>query len=116
MKKSKSKLLELAAALEADFNAKDDQQLKHVVVNSTDGVYDFLFEQEEFPATDAPYDIDIDLIPSDKKQAVILNQRNDGFSFQIKSKGIHFQDQPIDCSVNTVTASVKITYFDGLND
>lgn len=85
MKKSKSKLLELAAALEDDFSANDDKQMRRVTVTAGDGVYRFAFEQE-------------------------------GMSFQIKSKGVHFQDQPIDCATSPVTASIKITYFDGLND
>lgn len=116
MKESKAKLMELAAALEADFSANDDKQLKQVSINTADGVYAFLFENEGFPLPNSRYEIDIDLMPSDKKQVVMLAQDVDGFSFQIKSNGVHFQDQPIDCSVNTVTASVKITYFDGLND
>lgn len=116
MKKSKSKLLELAAALEADFSANDDKQIKRITVASGDGVYRFAFEQEGMPPPDGEYDIDIDLIPTDKKQAIILNTDENGFSFQIKSKGVHFQDQPIDCATSPVTASIKITYFDGLND
>ena len=116
MKKSKSKLMELAAALEADFSANDDKQLKQVSINTVDGVYAFLFENEGLPLPNSLYEIDIDLMPSDRKQVIMLTQDVDGFSFQIKSNGVHFQDQPINCSISPITAAIKITYFDGLND
>ena len=104
VKKSKSKLLELAAALEADFSSNDDKQIKHVSVCAADGTYNFQFEAEKFPVPDGIYDIDIDLIGAVKKQVIVLSKGETGFSFQVMSKGVHFQDQPIDCS------------FDGLNE
>lgn len=48
--------------------------LESVEVKSREGSYLFRFEQEGFPssASDA-YDVDIDIIPSHKKQSVIAS-------------------------------------------
>lgn len=118
MSKSKTRqsALALAEALMNDFGSRDDTQIKRLKITSESGVYQFNFAEHEFPETEGEYDVDIDVIPGAGKQAEIVDLGRNGFTFAIKSKGVHFSPQPIDCSKKPVNVNIKVTYTDGVNE
>ena len=113
MRNTQKALADLAYSIEADISEMNVKRLKSVAVESLDGSYLFNFEQEGFPVpvSDA-YDVDIDIIPSHKKQAVITSLTAESFTFQILTDGVTFVDQAVNCSESPVRASIKVTYFE----
>ena len=109
---SKAELASLANAL-LNVSTTDEKEHIKVSVISSDGKYTFLFSEHGIePPADDNYDVDIDLIPGAQKKAVILDLDSEGFEFQVKSSGKHFTPQPVNCSVDSVKASITITFFE----
>ncbi len=106
---------ELAALAGALLNASTTDEKRHVKVSVTavDGIYRFRFTEHDIdPPEDDNYDIDIDLIPGAQKKAIINDMDATGFEFQIQSSGKHYKPVPINCSVDSVRASITITFFE----
>lgn len=112
MRKSKAGLLELAAALN-NISTEDEKAHVRVSISSVNGKYQFrFFDHDIEPPKTKSYDIDIDLIPSSKVKADVISQDTDGFCFQVVSDGVHFRPIPVDCSIESITAAITITFFE----
>ncbi len=90
-------------------------QVKDISANSANGVYAFAFASEGMAAFTDPADYMVEVFSEldEKRKAVVSDKTATGFNLTVKSRGVHFVDQPIDCSETAVPMRVRVTH---LND
>lgn len=95
-----------------EVNAMRRLQQKEIIVASSTGVYDFVTATEgmgEFNAA-GDYSVTAQVVNNDKAIAHVYDKTRDGFKIAIKSQGVHFAPQPVDCAVASVRVSVLVSY------
>lgn len=90
-------------------------QIKTVSVSAVNGVFAFAFASHGMAAFDAPTDYMVKVFSElqEDRKAVVSDKTATGFNLAVKSRGVHFVDQPVDCSGEAVDMRVCITH---LND
>lgn len=95
-----------------DLNAIERQFSKEITVSAASGVYAFdtLAEGLGSFANASDYTVLVDAIGNPQTMAFSTEKVAAGFNVRIKSYGVHFVPQPVDCSVTPVKVTVKISY------
>lgn len=95
-----------------ELNVMKRVQTKILSINSGNGVYNFNLSAEGFGEflNSTDYNVTLNVINAPKTQAYVDNKTESSFDIYVKSEGVHFVPQPIDCSVKSVTVEVVVTH------
>lgn len=87
-------------------------QQKEITISASSGVYDFVTGSEGFGEFNAAgdYSVIVQVVGNEKAQAHAYDKTRDGFKISIKSLGVHFVPQPVDCAVTPVKVAVQISH------
>lgn len=101
---STERVSELAEAIGRDISALSPPSL--VVIDSEAGEYRYTFADHGRQTTGGY----VVLCETDSPKVTIdvSEKTPESFLLSVKSKGVHYQPQPVDCSENPVTVSLKI--------
>lgn len=80
---------------------------KNVAVNTTNGIYNYSYGSENIPA--GGYLISANIVNAPTCQVDVRNVTTNGFELYVRSNGIHFVPQPVNCSVTPVNVVVTLT-------
>lgn len=95
-----------------DLNAIERSFSKEITVSAASGVYAFdtLVEGLGQFASAADYTVLVDEVGNPQAMAFATEKTASGFNIRIKSYGVHFVPQPVDCSVTPAKVTVKISF------
>ena len=84
---------------------------KVVTVNSVNGIYSFDMAGEAWApyGSAADYHVETMIELDDTKQTSVATKTGTGFTISIKSKGVHYKDQVVDCSSEPVPVHVRLS-------
>ena len=88
-------------------NAEPLLYRRSVNVNTASGLYNYNYAGENIPTGDAI--VNTQEVNAPLASASVTSQTVNGFTISVKSKGVHFTPQPVDCSSIPVTVNVTIT-------
>lgn len=95
-----------------EVNAMRRVQQKEILVSASTGIFDFVTATEGFGEFNAAgdYSVTAQVINNEKAIAHVYDKTRDGFKIAVKSSGVHFVPQPVDCSVTPVRISVLVSH------
>lgn len=95
-----------------EVNALRRIQQKEVIVSAATGIYEFVTATEGFGEFNAAgdYSVSVQVINNEKALAHVYDKTRDGFKIAVKSHGVHFVPQPVDCSVTPVRVTVWVSH------